>query len=123
MNPLGEKVESFRPMLGNVIAGFILGLLAGGAGIAALAFAVSTGVKHDFDMPFQDDNGPNWLGFILFAFIGVIFLGVGIGFTLYSRGLISVKVDLHENGLRIRGRRSLVDVKWSEVAKIQEVTI
>ena len=118
--PLGDRLQVFRPMLGNVIAGFILCLLLTAGGLTAVVMPLRNASAARFDLPLTAEEGDSWLFIGLVCLIGTVFAGTGISFGLYSRELRSRRVEVHEHGFRQWSGGSAEDVPWADVRLIRE---
>ena len=117
---LGSRIDSFKPMMGNIIAGFILGLLSCSAGVAAYIFSIRSAIRQNWDLPLVEGKELSWLVFGLVIFAGTVMLLMGAAFIRLSRSLVGLRVDIHVNGIRYRPRRSYEDIAWGEINRILE---
>lgn len=119
--PLGARVETFRPMLSNTIAGFILSLLlvAGGCGVVWLG--LRDAIRTGWNLPVWHDKDPSWAIVGLLGLLGLALAVGGVALVWYCWSLLSYRVEVYANGLRARTRGATTDVPWADVALIHEV--
>ncbi len=120
-NSLGEKVETFKPMMGNIVAGFILGLLSCGGAAIMFGFVIRAAFRKNWNIPLIAEDGLSWLLFAAFLFGATALFVMGLAFMHLSRSLIGLRVDIYANGIRVRPQYIMYeDIHWSEVSLIQE---
>ena len=73
---LGDLIEEFKPMMGNIIAGFVISVLLVAAGAAAIGFPLHAAYLADWDLPVDVKKGWSWLAVVLFCLLGI---GMTIG--------------------------------------------
>jgi hypothetical protein len=120
---LGDRIEVFRPMRANIVAGFILSALLVGGGMAAIAIPLHAAYLAGWDLPFDVKKGWSWLAVGLFALLGIIATLGGVALAAYSRGLLSQCVEIHVNGFRYTSRQGAEDVLWRDISRVQETIL
>lgn len=119
----GQAVEVFKPMMGNIIAGFILSMLLIIGGAAAVGFPLRGAYLAGWNLPLEAKQGWCWLAVGLGCFLGAVLLGCGAGLAVYSRWLAAHRVEVHANGFRYCSRQSAEDVPWAQVRRIRETIL
>ncbi|HEY7422788.1 MAG TPA: DUF3592 domain-containing protein [Gemmataceae bacterium] len=120
---LGERIAVFKPMMSNIIAGFIIGALLIVGGAAAIGFSLRAAYLAHWDLPFDVKKGPSWLTVGFLSLIGVVLVVCGVALAAFSRGLLSHGVDICANGFRYCWRRSTENVLWSGISRIKETIL
>jgi hypothetical protein len=120
---LGDCLGSFKPMLGNIIAGFILSLLLIGAGVVGLTFVWREVYLAGGDLPLHVQKGMGWSTVALGSVLAAGAIVGGIVLARYSRWLLSHGVDVCADGFCYRVGASGDNVRWSEVASIRETVL
>lgn len=119
---LGDRVEVFRPMLSNTIAGFIISVLLAAAGVGVGLLVLRDARLNNWNLPVvADDKGASWLTLGVGALMGLVLVGCGVALAVYCAGLLSYRVEVYVGGLRARSRGSSVEVRWADVAAIHEL--
>jgi hypothetical protein len=117
---MGQRREVFRPMLGNIIAGFIIsGLLVAG-GLAMIGGPTLKAAGRDWDLPNYDAHGLAWLWLVLFWVIGLGLVAAGVALARYAQGLISHRVEVWTDGFQFWKRGSADEVRWTAVRLVRE---
>jgi hypothetical protein len=123
-NPrLGDLIEEFRPMMGNIVAGMIISAAMVLGGAAAILLPLRQAYLAHWHLPLNVETGWSWLAVGGFALIGVLLVVFGALLAIYSKGLMSRRVELRENGFRYCSRKSGEDVTWAEVNLVQETNL
>jgi hypothetical protein len=117
---LGDRLQDFRPMTATVIAGFILSVLLVAGGLAAIGFPLRSAVRAGGDLPFAAEKQMSWLVVGFLSLLGIGLTVGGAALAVFSRGLISRRVEVCVNGFRHCSRRSVEEVLWTDVALIRE---
>lgn len=120
--PVGERLQIFRPMRGNIVAGFIISSLSFVGGAAAIGVSLRAAYLAHWNLPFDVKNGWCWLAVGLFCLIGVVLIVIGVVLAAFSRGLISHRVEICQEGFRYCSRQSTEGVLWASVSRIRETT-
>ncbi len=120
---LGERVEVFKPMPGNIVAGFIISALLVGGGAAAAGFPLRGAALAGWQLPVEAKAGWCWLAVGIMCVVGLVLLACGVGLALYCKGLISHRVEVFTNGFRYCAGRDTDDVAWAQVAHIRETIL
>jgi hypothetical protein len=120
---LGERIEVFRPMMGNVIAGFILSGLVLVGSAAAIFFPLRAAYLANWNLPFDVKTGWSWLAVGLCEVLGIGLLIGGLALLVYSRGLLSHCVEIYANGFRYCSGRSAECVLWTHVSHVRELIL
>src|SRR5262249_16939267 len=101
---LGDRLHLFKPMMANVIAGFIISTLLLVGGAVAIGFPLRAAALADWNLPFDVKKGWSWLAVGGFCLLGVGLTVGGVVLARYSRGLISRRVEVCANGFRYCSR-------------------
>jgi hypothetical protein len=119
---LGGSVETFRPSRANLIAGLILGGLAGAAGLALIGFQVREVVLNGGNLPVNTDVKfqSSWISVGLASLIGLVLFGVGVGVVWFVRGLFGARVVVCRDGFVQDLGGARVACRWGEIAEVQE---
>lgn len=120
---LGAPVGTFSPMLGNVIAGFIICALMVAGGAAALGFPLRAAYLADWNLPVSVEKGWSWVAVGLACLMGVFLLLCGYLLSGYCRGLLTRRVELFEGSFRSHFRGGVEDVPWSSVARVRQLVL
>lgn len=120
MNGLGSRLAEFKPMLANVVAGFILGSLTLILATAIIRYPLVVADQADWNLPYWSSTGLNWGAFALAMGAGFAIGLVGIGFWRSARMLVGYRVIVHENGFhrRLKGRWEVV--LWTDLYHVRE---
>ena len=120
---LGECVRVFKPRTANIVLGFFFGALLVAGGLAMIGVALQAAYLAGWNLSFQVDKGWCWLAVGLVCLLGVVFSAGGVGLALFSRYLLSHRVEVHENGFRYCSGRSVENVRWPDISLIQQTTV
>src|SRR5260370_35581325 len=99
---LGDHVEEFKPMMGNIIAGFILSILLVLGGLAAVGFPLHAAYEADWNLPFNVKKGWSWLAVGVFSILGIGLVVGGVLLSASSRRRFSRYVVICKNSFRDR---------------------
>ena len=121
---LGDKLDVFKPMVGNIVAGFILSALLIAASAAAIAFPLRGAYERGWQLPFEFVNrGWSWPTVGLFVLLGIGLAAGGVFLLYYATSLISRRVEFYADGFCVyAGRRSEL-VLWTDVDQIRETIL
>lgn len=117
LGSLGRHIESFRPMMANLIAGVVFTLIliaAGGAALTALAW-LAPWSDDDFDGSLD-----KWMILVGWFAVGIGAIIGGISLARFTLQLSKREVDLYELGLRCADRNGSREITWSRVREIRE---
>lgn len=117
---MGQQLGVFRPMVGNIIAGFIISALLVAGGLAMIGGPTLKAAGRDWDLPNYDEHGLAWLWLVLFWMIGLGLVAAGVALARYSQGLISHRVEVWTDGFQFWKRGSAEEVRWTAVRLVRE---
>lgn len=120
---LGETLEVFRPMIANIVAGFILSLLLVGGGITAIGFPLHAAFLAHWNLPLDAQRGWCWIAVGGLSLTGVVLSVCGVVLAAVSRGLISHRVEICRDGFRYCWHRSVEAIPWSSVHSVRETVL
>lgn len=120
---VGKPLASFVPSSTNVGAGFILSALLMVVGLAAIFSSLNGAHQAHWDLPFNVKKGWCWSAVIGFCAIGTVAIVGSILLALYSRRLISRRVEMFANGFHFISNSSSDIVRWSDVRLIRETLL
>lgn len=120
-DPLGPRIESFRPMPANVVAGGILCAMLFAAGLGIAGVMVHAVVTAGGRLPFHAEKGWGWAVVGLGVVSSVALIALGLALASGVHVLWSHEVDVHENGLRGGCDRAAYELPWTAMASIHEV--
>lgn len=118
---LGAVKQEFRPAISNVIAGYILALIAaaGGCFVAKWLYG-EIAQANFFHMPLWAEHGMSW-GVAAVVSLAILFLfalsGLLIAFMWSLRGY---RVTVHEHGLMVGRNSDRQPYPWDATAEIVE---
>lgn len=117
---LGNCLQVFKPMMGNIIAGFIFSIILLIGGVAAIGISIRGVYVAGWDLPLDVKKGWSWFAVGLMCLAGVCLAVSGIVLMRYSRGLISHRIEVCTNGFRYCTGPFTEDVLWSDVLLVEE---
>lgn len=118
---LGEIRTVFRPDTANIIAGYILGLLATIGGVLFIAGISRVVMREWRTMPFAAEKGMSWVAVIVFYLIGVALLVGAFFLVRWVRRLSTHQVVIYAGGIGYVHHDTFEQAPWVEVAEIIEV--
>src|SRR5438552_15113064 len=98
--PLGTRIELFKPLLGNIVAGGIISVLLLGGGLAVTGAILREVYLAGGDLPVDAQKGMSWLAVGMGSLLGVGLVVGGVCLVFYVRWLRSHERELCANGLR-----------------------
>jgi hypothetical protein len=124
-NELGTPVELFAAGRENLIAGVVIAILCGAAGVGMVYWMAMTIVKAGGDMPFYDAKNASWSILSLGVFASLLMMLMGVGFILYVRMLASLRIYVCREGFFTACPADaggfLVRVfRWDQIAWVEE---
>lgn len=118
----GKPLLVFRPMRGNIMAGFIISLLLMVAGVASAGFPLRAASRRNWNLPNFDENHLCWVYVGLAVIFGIgLFLG-GWALVFYSSSLLSRRLEIYEAGFCNFNRR-YQSVKWMDIVRVCETIV
>jgi hypothetical protein len=120
---LGTCLQVFKPSIGNIVAGFILSVLAVTGGCAVIVCAVRMAYLANWNLPVYIEKGSCWVAVGLLVLVGVFLIGMGIFLSVFSKGLISNYLEICENGYRYHSKSGHEEVLWADIRHIKETIL
>ena len=120
---LGDRIETFKPRLANIVAGGVISLLLIGAGIAIVGLISREVYLAGGKLPFDAKQGMSWIAVGIGSPIGVGLAVGGVLLIRYLRWLLRHEVGICTNGFRYQQGDESDDVLWRDVASIRETIV
>ncbi|WP_143392782.1 hypothetical protein [Fimbriiglobus ruber] len=120
---LGESIQVFKPMMGNIFAGFIISLLLLAGSAALVGFPLRSAYRQDWNLPLSHEKDFSWLLVGLYCMLSFVVGVLGVLLAWYCRKLLFFRVEVYKNGFRCVSRGSTDDVRWADVTGIQETIL
>lgn len=118
----GKPLLVFRPMTGNILAGFIISILLVIAGIASAGFPLRAASRKNWNLPNFDENHLCWVYVGVAVVFGIgLFMG-GLALVIYSSSLLSRRLEIYEAGF-VNFNCGCQDVKWMDVVRVCETIV
>ncbi len=120
---VGDRIELFKPMIGNVVAGGIFTALLFGGGVTILTFIIREIYLAGGHLPVDAKKGMSWLAVGIGSLLGIGFVVGSVFLARYVRWLYSHSVELCENGYRYREGKHFDEVPWELITSIRETVV
>jgi hypothetical protein len=125
VDQLGGSVETLRPSLANVIAGFILGSLTAAGGLTLLGSLVQATIVRGGNLPLKTNvrGEIDWTSVGVGSVLGLALMGIGIGIILFVRRLRNARVVICRDGFLQEEGDNRSACRWDEITEVREVVV
>lgn len=118
-----QEISRHHGGWGNVIAGYVLAMLAGIVGIGLTGLSVHGLWNANFSLPFYREQGWCWFAVVGILVVAAIFFFITYFLFLVSTTIFQRTVTLYENGFSIREGSEIREVFWYELSGVTEVKL
>lgn len=117
---LGEVRREFKPGLGNLAAGVIIGLLMIAAGGACVYFPSAAAVAAGGRLPGWAEKGWSWGSLALMVVVGLVLVAGGVGLIVVMRSMLGLRVRVGRHGFAVADRKGVRVVGWDDILAVRE---